>query len=119
MSGEMRPQDRSPATKADLRDFATKAELQASLATMRDEIIGAVRDMIRPLAVDVVHLKADVADVRGHIKDKLVTREEFHSRMDGFARRVEDHDWSAAKNRARLDDHESRLKSLEDERASS
>ena len=106
------------ATKADLRDFATKSDLRdfptkGEIAAMRDDIITAVRDMIRPLALTTAHHSAELADIRGYMKDKLVTRDEFHSRMDGFARRVDDFDWSAAKNLDRLDDHEKRLKKLE------
>ena len=113
MTEEMRDDGHLPATKADLRDFATKADF----ATFRDDIIGAVRDMIRPLALATAHHSAELADIRGYMKDKLVTRDEFHSRMDGFARRVEDQDWSAAKNRDRLDDHEKRIRSIEEKRA--
>ncbi len=133
------------ATKADFQDFFKKADLnfatKSDLATMRDEIIGAIRievgvavkrevavavkrevpvsvnTAIRPLAAEITLLRMDVTDIRSHIKEKLVTRDEFHARMDAFTRRVEDHDWSAAKNRSRLDDHEDRIKALEDGRS--
>jgi hypothetical protein len=111
MSDEMKHQDQSPATKADLRDFATKADLE-KFAT-KDDIVVAIREAMQPIAVTLAHHTAELADIRSYIKTSLVTRDEFHTRMDGFARRVEDHDWSAAKNRSRLDDHEKRIDALE------
>lgn len=131
MSDEMREDGHLPATKADLRDFATKADLRhfatktdldrfatkddlAGFATKSD--IAEIRELLRPIAtiaMTVAHHSAELADIRSHIKDKMVTRDEFHSRMDGFAGRVKDFDYSAAKNLVRLDDHEKRIDALE------
>jgi len=113
MSDEMREDGHLPATKADLRDFATKADLR-DFATKSD--IAEIRELLRPIAtiaMTVARHSAELADIRGHIKDKMVTRDEFHSRMDGFTRRVEDSDYSSAKNLTRLDDHERRIDALE------
>ena len=46
----------------------------------------------------------------------MVTRDEFHSRMDAFSGRVYDQDYSTAKNRVRLDEHEKRIAALEAKR---
>ena len=106
------------ATKADLRRFATKADLsqfptRTDFNSFRDEI----RQLLRPIAVTLAHHTAELADIRGYIKDKLVTRDEFHSRMDAFTGKVDDYDYSSAKNRDRLDAHEKRITALEQKRA--
>ena len=101
--------DSNFATKMDLSAFATKADMKAEFAAFRAEI----HDLFRPIALTLAHHTAELADIRGHIKEKMVTREEFHSRMDGFAGRVADFDYSSAKNRARLDEHEERIRALE------
>lgn len=90
-------------------ESATKGDLRA----LRDDL----REMLRPMTITLAHHTAELADIRGHLKDKMVTREEFHSRMDGFTGRVEGFDYSAAKNRDRLDDHARRIKALEDKSA--
>ena len=113
MSDEMRDDGHQPATKADLREFATKADMSTEFTKFREELREEIRDIFRPIVVTLAHHTAELADIRGHIKDKMVTRDEFHSRMDGFAGRVTDFDYSSAKNRARLDEHEERLKKLE------
>lgn len=101
------------ATKADLNAFATKADMKTEFAIFRAEI----HDLFRPIAITLAHHTAELADIRGHIKEKMVTRDEFHSRMDGFAGRVADFDYSSAKNRARLDEHEARIRALENKTA--
>jgi chromosome segregation ATPase len=103
MSAEMRDDAHEPATKRDLSAIASA--------------LGEIREQLRPIAITLAHHSAELADIRGHIKDKMVTRDEFHSRMDGFAGRVSDFDHSTAKNRARLDDHEKRIIALEEKRA--
>ena len=118
----MRDDGRQPATKADLNAFATKADLSAfaTKEAIRDEFRSfraEIHEMFRPIAITLAHHTVELADIRGHIKDKMVTRDEFHSRMDAFAGRVADFDYSSAKNRSRLDDHEKRIASLEEKRA--
>ena len=58
--------------------------------------------------------RGELRVVRGHIKDKMVTRDEFLSRMDGFTGRVDDSDYSSAKNSARLNDHAKSISALEE-----
>lgn len=110
----MRDDAHEPATKGELR------LMRSDIAVIRDDI-GAfrneIREALRPITITLAHHTAELADIRGHIKDKMVTRDEFHSRMDGFAGRVEDFDYSSAKNRSRLDDHEKRIIALEEKRA--
>lgn len=91
-------------------DSATKGDLRA----LRDDL----REMLRPITMTLAHHTAELADIRGHIKDKMVTREEFHSRMDGFTGKVQDYEYAAAKNRELLVDYDKRIKALEERRAS-
>ena len=114
MDEVMSGRENEPATKGDLR--AVQGDVQAmrgDIARMRDE----VRDLLRPVIVTLAHHTAELADIRGHVKDKMVTREEFHSRMDGFTGRVDVFDYSSAKNRERLDDHAKRISALEEKTA--
>lgn len=87
--------DNEPATKGDLRTLA---------ATLREDLRNDMREMLRPITLTLAHHTAELADIRGHIKDKMVTREEFHSRMDGFTGKVQDFEYSSAKNREVLQD---------------
>jgi hypothetical protein len=56
---------------------ATKGDLKAML--------DAMRKFFRPASIASAGHAAELADIRDHIKDKMVTRDEFHSRMDGVA----------------------------------
>ena len=96
------------AMRGDFKAFQT--EIRTDFATFHQEI----RELFRPISIVLAHHTAELADIRGHIKDKMVTRDEFHSRMDGFTDRVDNFDYSAAKNRERLDDYGKRIKALED-----
>ena len=122
------------ATKEDLGVLATKAEfgglrrefneLRGEFKSFRDEMLGEfksfrdeIREMIRPIAITVANHTVELADIRGYLRDNMVTRDEFHSRMDAFSGRVYDQDYSTAKNRVRLDEHEKRIAALEAKRA--
>lgn len=124
MTAEMRDDGRVPATKADLGavqdDLGSLrgnfGSLQGDFANFRNEFKEfreEMRDMFRPIRITLAHHAAELADIRGYIKDKLVTRDEFHSRMDAFTGHVQDQDYSSAKNRARLNDHEDRISAIE------
>ena len=89
MDEAMSGSDNEPSTKGDLRALksdvsAFRSELKADFAQFRTEI----RELFRPITITLAHHTAELADIRGHIKDKMVTREEFHSRMDGFTARM-------------------------------
>ncbi|MDE2509720.1 MAG: hypothetical protein KGL74_01240 [Elusimicrobia bacterium] len=100
-------------TKMDFGRFATKEDIRSEIGAFRDEM----RQLLRPITVTLANHTAELADIRGYVKDKLVTRDEFHSRMDAFTGRVDDYDYSSAKNRERLDAHEKRIAALEQKRA--
>lgn len=106
MTDEMHTEANQPATKGDI------ALLKGDISQLKNEI----REMLRPAFITLAHHTAELADIRGYMKDKMVTRDEFHSRMDGFAGRVDDFDYSAAKNRSRIDEHEKRISALEAKR---
>ncbi|MBI5245748.1 MAG: hypothetical protein HY923_01095 [Elusimicrobia bacterium] len=124
----------SLATKADLN--ATNAGLSATTAglsalktefrSFSDELrtdfrafTTEMRELLRPIQINVARHEGALSGIREELKgmrETMVTRDEFHSRMDGFVRLVDDHNWSAAKNRVRLDDHEKRINALEEKR---
>lgn len=123
MSDEMREDGHLPATKADLREFATKADLErfamkADLQDLRADLSALptkadLIELVRPIVATLANHTAELADIRSHIKEKMVTRDEFYSTMEGYAGRVQDFDYSAAKNLTRLDEHERRIDALE------
>ena len=115
--------ENEPATKGDLSAVRADlrgemADMRSDMALMRDDIVTSlrteIREMLRPITITLANHTAELADIRGHIKDKMVTRDEFHARMDGFTGRVDDSDYSSAKNRDRLDDHAKRISALEE-----
>ena len=129
MNELMSSSDNEPATRGDLRllkgdvsllkgEFQVfRSEIRSDFSTFRQELREEIRDLIRPITITLAHHTAKLADIRGHIKDKMVTRDEFHSRMDGFTGRVVDSDYLTAKNRELIDDHTKRIKALEDKTA--
>ena len=128
MTEDMSGSENQPATQADIvvvrgEMVGMRGEMmgmRGEMVGMRDEMTGMrdeMRELFRPISITLTNHTAELADIRGHIKAKMVTREEFHSRMDGFAGRVDDFDYSSAKNRSRLDEHEKRISALEEKRA--
>lgn len=138
MTDEMQPQDQQPAVKADIyRVEASMSAINADMTGMKADMTGMkadisdlkadvasiktdvreMKDMFMKMGVTLAHHTAELSDIRGYIKTNLVTRDEFHSRMDGFTGRVLDQDYSTTKNRLRLDEHEARIRALEDKRA--
>lgn len=80
---------------------------------LRDTLRTEIREALRPVVGRIVTMQDDVADIRRYMKTELVTRNEFHARMDAFAGRVDDADVADVRQRARLDDHERRISALE------
>lgn len=135
MTDEMHTEANQPATKGDLSPMkgdisllkGDVSQLKGDVGSLKDEFKTfheefrsfrtEVREMLRPVFITLANHTAELADIRGYMKDKMVTRDEFHSRMDGFAGRVDDFDYSSAKNRSRIDDHEKRISALETKRA--
>lgn len=104
MKQPMHDEDSQPATRGDLK---------SEMRDFREEM----RDLLRPIVALLTRHSAELADIRGYMRDKLVTRDEFHSRMDAFSGRVEDYEYGDAKRRARLDDHERRIGALESKKS--
>lgn len=123
MMEEMNGQENQPATKGELRASLDvlraemRGDLRASLDEFRDEFRSEMKDMLRPIVLTLTKHSAELAGIRSYMTEKLVTRDEFHSRMDAFTGRVDDYDYSAAKNRDRLDSHERRIAALEKKRS--
>lgn len=97
----------------DANEVVTKGYLRDVMREEFGAFRAEMRDMLRPIVGTIANLQTDVADIRHYMKTELVTRAEFHARMDAFAGRVDDSDYSHAKQRARLDDHERRISALE------
>ncbi|OGR91694.1 MAG: hypothetical protein A2V88_03715 [Elusimicrobia bacterium RBG_16_66_12] len=106
--------DEFMAFRAEMRDMFRPVLLTLEHHTAE---LADIRETFRPIHIALAHHTAELADIRGYLKDKMVTRDEFHSRMDGFTGRVDDFDYSSAKNRARLDEHEKRISALETKHA--
>lgn len=60
-----------------------RTEMRQEFAAFRQEL----REMLRPMAANITTLQADVTDIRHYMKTELVTRSEFHARMDAFTGR--------------------------------
>ena len=131
MTDEMHTEANQPATKGDMTLMKGDMSLLKSDVTLLKDDLGLLRgefkvfrvemremlqEMLRPIFITLANHTAELADIRGYMRDKLVTRDEFHSRMDGFTGRVDDFDYSSAKNRDRLDQHEKRISALEAKR---
>jgi hypothetical protein len=97
----------------DSQELVTKGFLRSEFALFRAELRVELRELFRPIVATLAHHSAELADIRGYIKTSLVTRDEFHTRMDAFTGRVDDFGYSSAKSRDRLDDHERRINALE------
>lgn len=81
------------------------------------EIKDLLKTSFRSFAASLTSANARLADLTEYVHDKLVTRVEFHDRMDGFAGKVDDMRYDWAKHHARLNDHDKRLTRLEGRRA--
>lgn len=95
------------ALRSDMRAF--EGRLDARFDAFRDEI----RALFRPVIATLANHTAELADIRSHIKENLVTRHEFYSYMDKFAGKLGDYGDREARGLWRLDDHEARTGALE------
>jgi hypothetical protein len=98
-------------------EAVTKGDMRRVLDEFRVEFRAEMKDMFRPIVLTLAKHTAELAGIRSYMTENLVTRDEFHTRMDGFTSRVDDYDYSAAKNRDRLDAHERRIAALEKKRS--
>lgn len=80
MKQDMNADDR-PATSGDVKTIVQEI-VGASMAAFRLEM----RDMFRPIVATLAQHTEQLAEIRGEIRTKLVTRDEFHSRMDAISR---------------------------------
>lgn len=91
----------------------TKGEFRAALSEFKTELKEELRDLLSPMQAEIARHSHELADIRHYMRTELVTKSEFHERMDGFAKRVTDQDYHSAKTLDRLDDHERRITKLE------
>ena len=124
MSDEMQHSDQQPATKADLNTTnANLNSLKSDFRSFADELRAdfraftvEMRDLLRPIQINVARHTGELADIREELKGvrtNMVTRDEFHSRMDGFAGLAEDSRRRWATHADVLTKHDERLKKLE------
>jgi hypothetical protein len=66
----------------------TRGVLREELRELRHELSVGLRDALHPIYAILANHTVELAEIRHHIKTELVTKSEFHARMDGFAKRV-------------------------------
>lgn len=92
-------------------------EFREEMAGFRSEmraVVGDLADSVRKLAIGYASLDGRVTGIEIYMKEKLVTRDEFHSRMDAFSGRLTDAQLHWAHQKERTDDHDRRLTKLEE-----
>lgn len=114
----------APATKADLLDLATKAEMKAEVSKLATKAglesgINRLEDIVKTNTLDILHIKEDIRDIR----DTMATRDDISrlmSHIDAFAAEAlshRNHDTlrggKIMEHETRLSDHETRLTTLE------
>ena len=75
------------------------------------ELVATVRDMgktLRRVAATTSNTGAELADLKKYVRQELVTKDEFHERMDGFAGRLEDFKLHSAHQEDRISQLEKR-----------
>jgi chromosome segregation ATPase len=74
------------------------------------ESVESMTKMLRRVVVTTTQTGADLAELKTYVREKLVTKNEFDRRMDGFAGRIDDFRLHMAQQKERLDDLESKSK---------
>jgi hypothetical protein len=110
MTDEMREDSHMPATKGDLA--AMKGAFSEFRAEMKADFT-EMKDILRRVAITAMNTESRLHDLTRYVHTELVTRKEFHGRMDTFTGRVVDADYSWAKQKQRLDEHARRIAALE------
>ncbi len=90
-----------------------KTEFRALSARM-DARFESLEGMMHRLIRFAVGTEETVREMNAYMRGKLVTREEFDRRMDSYAGKAQDTEFSLAKHTHRLDEHGERIKRLED-----
>jgi len=121
--------DNQPATKADLKALATKAELADGLTGLKTELtrkvdsvenrVARLEDITKNIALDMVRAQSDISD----IKERMATRDDISrvlNHIDAFAAEAlsyRNHDTlrggKIAEHETKLENHETRLSELE------
>ena len=87
-----------------------KTELKTELTSgLRTAIKADIQEALKPIAVIVARHETELRETRDYMRANLVTKDEFHTRMDAFARRMDGFDHSLAKQGERLTDLERKL----------
>lgn len=87
-------------------------DLERRFATMSKEM-EATRAMFRRTMVVVAGMAGDIKEIRAFIRNEAVTKDEMHRHMNGFARMFQEAQLEWGKLALKVNDHEKRLKDLE------
>lgn len=109
MSEDMRQE--LDGLKAEVREV--NAGLKA-LGVRMDARFEALEGMMHRLIRFAVGTEETVREMDAYMRGKLVTREEFDHRMDAYAGKAKEADFSLSRHTHRLDEHGERIKRLED-----
>ena len=121
--------DNQPATKGDLKELATKADLADGLTGLKTELtrkvdsvenrVARLEDITKNIALDMVRAQSDISD----IKERMATRDDISrvlNHIDAFAAEAlsyRNHDTlrggKIAEHETKLENHETRLSELE------
>lgn len=109
----------APATKADLLDLATKADLQNLAQTTKADLA----DVDTKLSIAITKAQADIREIKETIETKLSTKDDISrllNHIDAFAAEAlsyRNHDklrgGKIMEHETKLSDHENRLQKLE------
>lgn len=75
------------------------------------------RKVLRNVAIAVTKLGASLDGITSYMKENLVTKDEFHGRVDAFVRKQDEMRFDWGQHHIRLDNHDKRLTRLEGRRA--
>ncbi|MCR4296437.1 MAG: hypothetical protein NUW21_12945 [Elusimicrobia bacterium] len=127
MSDEMRADGHEPATKADLREFATKADLhfatKRDLHSVRDELSSRLDDHdrrfdgidanLRRLNIGFAKMDGDITEMKGHVGTLLENFSKFTTTLERANGNIEAALRKMDLQGSMLMDHEARLRKLE------
>lgn len=126
MSDEMRADGHEPATKADLREFATKPDvgvLATRLESVRHEMSSRLDDHdrrfdgidsnLRRLNIGFVKMDGDISELKGNVGTLLESFSRFTTTLERASGNIEAALRKMDLQGSMLMDHEGRLKKLE------
>lgn len=90
--------------------------MRQDIASLKTDVAD-IRVVMRNMLGTLVRIEESMRETRAYMFEKCVTRDEFHSRMDGFSAKLEDSRFRWAVHADTLQRHDERLSTLEKRRA--